>query len=339
MHHFSSGGEVRAGVTLWHGDCLALMRNIPDGSVDLVLTDPPYGILGGYGDRPTPNRMRNGDKLGIKETSETGWDVVPDMEAVFKEFLRVLRPMGQVVAFSMEPLTSRLRTMPLSGMTFSRPMYWKKDNFACFQNANRTVLSIVEDLSLFVKNRWFPDSRTPLHEYFLAMFEWMGAPSVAAANKACGFTQDSLSHVFTRGYQFYFPNEAVYHRLIEVYGVDRMPGFTPYRDLRARQRREGFTRTFNLPPGQRSVSNLFAYPMVQKGIHPTQKPVALLEHLLGIFSNAGDLVLDPFAGSGSTGVACAQLGRRFIGIEMHDGYFKGMRRRLAAPLQPAIPLR
>lgn len=334
-----SRGEVREGIALWHGDCLALMQDIPDGCVDLILTDPPYGILNMRGPaqrNAAKRRESKGCLMGAKDGTSVEWDFVPDMGAVFREFARVLRPMGQVVMFTMEPLTSRLRTMPLTDMSFTRPMYWKKDNFASFQNANRTVLSIVEDLSLFVKDRWYPDSRSEVHEYFLAMHEWMGSPSVKSANEACGFTKDCLSHVFTRGYQFTFPRREVYGRLVDVFHVDRMPGFMPYEEIRARRLHLCYTRTFNLPPGARSVSNFFEFPLVQKGIHPTQKPVPLLELLLTIFSNAGDLVLDPFAGSGSTGVACAQLGRRFLGIEKYDEYYEGARKRLAGVLQPCL---
>lgn len=333
-HAGMGGGAVspREGVTLWHGDCLALMAKIPDASVDLVLTDPPYGILKDYGSKASPNAMGNGDKLGISLTSDTQWDVVPDMGAVFSEFNRILRPNGQAVVFSMEPLTSSLRTMPMGELYFARAMYWKKNIAAAFQNAARVPLSIVEDISLFVRDAAYADRFSEAHSYFLRVHEWIGA-SVARINEGCGFKKDVLTHVFTRGFQFVFPTEAVYNRLIAAYRIDTMPGFTPYAALRALRGARGEARTFNLPAGQRSVTNLFEYPTVQGGIHPTQKPVALLADLVGLFSRAGDTVLDPFAGSGSTGEACVSLGRRFIGIERDGTYFRGMQRRLAGPLQ------
>lgn len=331
----NSAVTPREGVTLWHGDCLELMESIPDASVDLVLTDPPYGILKDYGSKATPNAMGNGDRLGIKETADTQWDVVPDMGAVFNEFKRILRPNGQAVVFSMEPLTSTLRTMPMGELRFIRAMYWKKNIAAAFQNAGRTPLSIVEDLSLFVRDASYGDRFSETHSYFLRVHEWIGA-SVARINKGCGFKKNMLSHVFTRGFQFTFPTEAVYDRLIKVYRIDTMPGFIPYAALQSMRVERGEARTFNLPAGQRSVTNFFEYPSVQGGIHPTQKPVELMAALVSLFSRAGDTVLDPFAGSGSTGEACVSLGRRFIGIERDGKYFHGMQRRLAGPLQKRL---
>lgn len=331
----NSAVTPREGVTLWHGDCLELMESIPDASVDLVLTDPPYGILKDYGSKATPNAMGNGDRLGIKETANTQWDVVPDMGEVFKAFGRVLRPNGQAVVFSMEPLTSTLRTMPMGELRFIRAMYWKKNIAAAFQNAGRTPLSIVEDLSLFVRDASYGDRFSETHSYFLRVHEWIGA-SIARINEGCGFKKNVLAHVFTRGFQFLFPSEAVYDRLIKVYRIDTMPGFIPYAALQSMRVERGEARTFNLPAGQRSVTNLFEYPSVQGGIHPTQKPVELMAALVSLFSRAGDTVLDPFAGSGSTGEACVSLGRRFIGIERDGKYFHGMQRRLAGPLQKRL---
>lgn len=71
-------------------------------------------------------------------------------------------------------------------------------------------------------------------------------------------------------------------------------------------------------------------------VHPTQKPVALMEYLIRTYSNEGDTVLDFTMGSGTTGVACANTGRRFIGIELDAGYFEVARRRVdeAYALQP-----
>lgn len=66
-----------------------------------------------------------------------------------------------------------------------------------------------------------------------------------------------------------------------------------------------------------------------KRLHPTQKPLAMLEWLIQSYSNAGDTILDMMMGSGTTGVACARLGRNFIGIEKDAAYFKVASKRIA----------
>ena len=82
-----------------------------------------------------------------------------------------------------------------------------------------------------------------------------------------------------------------------------------------------FSRRFNLPTGEKYKSNVLRYKKDYDGFHPTQKPVALLADLIETYSNKGDMVLDFTMGSGTTGVACVNTGRKFIGIEMDEGYF------------------
>lgn len=74
--------------------------------------------------------------------------------------------------------------------------------------------------------------------------------------------------------------------------------------------------------GKRGVYTHNTNPRDRDGRHPTEKPLRLMAELIADFTNAGDLVVDPFMGSGTTGVACAQAGRRFIGIERDPAYFE-----------------
>src|SRR5690625_3466636 len=99
-----------------------------------------------------------------------------------------------------------------------------------------------------------------------------------------------------------------------------MDGFIPYEELREIDR--SFDAVFNLPPGAKYKSNILKYKKDYDGYHPTQKPVALLEDLIKTFSNEGDTVVDLTMGSGSTGAACKNTGRNFIGIELDEEYFK-----------------
>lgn len=82
--------------------------------------------------------------------------------------------------------------------------------------------------------------------------------------------------------------------------------------------------------GRRFPQDCLTFPPEQRGLHPTQKPVALLQYLIRTYTNPGDIVLDNCMGSGSTGVACVQTGRDFIGIERDAGYFETAKQRIDA---------
>jgi DNA modification methylase len=97
----------------------------------------------------------------------------------------------------------------------------------------------------------------------------------------------------------------------------------PYEELKIEDEafKNKMKSTFNLWEGGKFKSNILKYKKDYNGYHPTQKPVLLLEDLIKTFSNENDLVVDLTMGSGSTGVACKNTNRDFIGIEMSEQYF------------------
>ena len=90
-----------------------------------------------------------------------------------------------------------------------------------------------------------------------------------------------------------------------------------------------FASTFNLWEGNKYKSNILKYKKDYNGYHPTQKPILLLEDLIKTFSNENDLIVDLTMGSGSTGVACVNTNRNFIGIELDENYFKIAEQRIS----------
>ena len=111
-------------------------------------------------------------------------------------------------------------------------------------------------------------------------------------------------------------------------------GFSPDWYLKkAKKYKKKYATTFNLWQGGKSKSNVLEYAKDNDGFHPTQKPVALLEDLVQTYSNEGDTVLDFTMGSGSTGVACVNTNRRFIGIELDDKYFEIAKQRINAAIR------
>ena len=120
--------------------------------------------------------------------------------------------------------------------------------------------------------------------------------------------------------QFWFPNKDIYENVLKPTGF-----FTEKWEVLNEINenfKNKFLSTFNLWEGNKYKSNILKYKKDYDGHHPTQKPVLLLEDLIKTFSNENDLVVDLTMGSGSTGVACVNTNRNFIGIEMDDNYFQ-----------------
>jgi site-specific DNA-methyltransferase (adenine-specific) len=142
--------------------------------------------------------------------------------------------------------------------------------------------------------------------------------------KTCGTCVDHVLR--TKLTQFALCSKQAYDELINKYGINDMKGFTLFDELV--EINSALNRVFNLWEGNKFKSNILKYKKDYQGLHPTQKPVLLLEDLIKTYSNKGDTVLDFAMGSGSTGVACLNTGRNLIGIEMDENYFNIAKARL-----------
>jgi len=292
---------------LMQGDCLELMQSIPDGSVDMVLTDPPYGTVKGLG---------NGSTHGM--SGKTEWDDTLDNENMWKECNRIVRPNGSVALFSQEPYTSFLITNAHGSIPFSYRITWLKDHFANSFIAKKAPLIYTEDIVMFFK-AFDSFKGHPLKPWFDQQLRLSGLSKKEAVSK----WGSSASHYFTNGRQFGIPSREKLQMMQEDTGLFDMSyeEMKEVTDAFRIETRNKFPKVFNLPEGQKYKSNVFEYRKDYGGHHPTQKPVALLEDLIRTYTNEGDTVLDFTMGSGSTGVACANLGRSFIGIELDADYF------------------
>ena len=301
---------------LWHGDCLELMKNIPDGSVDLVLTDPPYGT------------MKCAALDGWKNQT-TEWDTAIDPLKIFEQISRVLRPNGKAVLFSQEPYTSRLITSAIPSLPFAYRAIWYKNVHANALIAKTAMVNRFEDICIFTKPH-DAECTNELRDYFKKVLDFIGAKSCKEINARLGHRKaEHCFYVTGKGKgstQFSLCTEQTYNEIASVFGIDKMDGFLPYSELEMLN--EKYTATFNLWQGGKSKSNVLEYKKDNDGYHPTQKPVALLEDLIQTYSNDGNTVLDFTMGSGSTGVACVNTNRRFIGIELDEGYFNIAKKRI-----------
>src|SRR5690625_4187387 len=292
-------------INLIKGDCLAESSRIESGSVDLILSDPPYGTVEGLGDGVSNHGMKG----------KTAWDTAINPADLFNVANRILRRNGKFVLFSQEPYTSRLINEAIPNLPFNYRMIWEKDHFANSLIAKKAPVSYYEDILVFSKTHDM-EGLHPLREYFAKVLEYIGE----TRSKIIETIGQRADHTFrTNSTQYALCTEATYDAMISEYGINSMVGFIPYEELREIDR--SFDAVFNLPPGAKYKSNILRYKKDYDGYHPTQKPVALLDDLIRTYSNDGDHVVDLTMGSGSTGVAAVKAGRRFTGIEMDDDYF------------------
>jgi site-specific DNA-methyltransferase (adenine-specific) len=239
-------------INLMQGDCLEIMKEIPSGSVDMILTDPPYG------------------------NTACKWDSIIPLEPMWEQLKRIIKPNGAIVMTASQPFTSILVCSNLK--MFRYDLVYEKSHSSGHLNANRMPMRKHESILIF---------------------------------------------------------------------YDKQPTYNPQKEKKdksnIRPEKRVATNTdcygnFN-PNSKRTDKKDVAFPVSVKlfnnsttggdrGLHPTQKPVALMEYLIKTYTNENETVLDFTMGSGSTGVAAKNLNRNFIGIELDEGYFNIAKERI-----------
>ena len=298
---------------IYNCDCLEGMKHIPNASIDAIICDLPYGTMKGIVNAP-----------GWGNCS-CEWDEIIPTDKLFEQYERVLRMNGVAVLFSQEPYTSHLRTFNAPNMEFLYPMIWKKNSAGNALMSKVAPASVFEDINVFAK-KYDTNGIHPLREYFAKVMEYIGKTKRDIINEI----GQRADHVF-RGdsTQFTLCTEETYNALIERYHIDQMQGFERYRSLTDCDIK--FRRTFNLPKGKAQLQNVLEFDKdPREAMHPTQKPLALIQRLVLTYSNEGDTILDNCMGSGTTAVACIKEKRNYIGFELNKDYFDKACRRIDA---------
>ena len=283
---------------IYNMDCLEGMKQIPDGTIDAVICDLPYGTMKGIDDRHD-------------------WDTIIPTDKLFEQYERVLRRGGVAVLFSQEPYTSHLRTFRGKNMDFLYPMMWKKDTAGNSLMAANAPVSYFKDINVFAKSNPLHDYDLahPLRPYFAKVMEYIGKPKKQIMDEI----GQNADHTFRcNSSQFQLCTAGTYESLISRYHIDKMDGYRTYEDLKAEDSTyiivKEHEKTFNLPEGQKSLSNVLEFSKDTDGFHPTQKPVALIRRLVLTYTNEGDTVLDNCMGSGTTAIACIKERRHFKAV-------------------------
>ena len=253
------------GIELWHGDCLELMKNIEDNSVDMILTDPPYG------------------------TTACKWDSVIPFEPMWKQLNRIIKPNGAICLFGIEPFSSALRMSNINN--YRHDWYWNKINAGNFVQAKNHPLKVVENVIVFskLKVNYFPQMEKNSEE-------WTYVLKQKHKNKKPSSITQTV--------------EDKYFKMASGKFLSKTDEGVAY------------------PKNLITISKFANECNSKHRFHPTQKPVALLEYLIRTYTSEGETVLDFTMGSGSTGVACVNTGRKFIGIELDKGYFEIAKERI-----------
>jgi site-specific DNA-methyltransferase (adenine-specific) len=229
-------------IKLLKGDCLELMKDIPDKSIDAIIADLPYG------------------------TTACKWDTIIPFEPLWAQYKRIIKDNGAIVLFGSQPFTSAL-VMSNTKM-FRYEWIWIKNRGSNFALANKMPIKEHESVLVFYK-------KLPTYNPIKQQRAESGKERVKTIINPSTVSENYGGIVLQKG---------------KIYDELRFPS------------------------SWQKVN-------CEVGLHPTQKPVALLEYLIKTYTNEGELVLDNAMGSGTTGIACINTNRRFIGIEKDDKYF------------------
>ena len=235
-------------IKLINDDCLEAMKDIKDGSVDMILCDLPYG------------------------TTDCKWDTIIPFDKLWKQYNRIIKPNGAIVLFGTEPFSSLLRCSNLKHFRYD--IIWQKQNLTNFMQVKKQIGKVHEVISVFYKKQC---------TYNPQMEE--GKPY----ERVTGLERKTWEGV-----------------------ASNQTKKTPIKNTGTRY-----------PISVQKFNNTNG-----KALHPTQKPVKLLEYLIKTYTAEGETVLDNCMGSGSTGVACKNTNRNFIGIELDQNYFEIAKKRI-----------
>jgi len=231
-------------VSLFNEDCLETMKRIPDGSVDLMLTDPPYG------------------------TTQCEWDNAPNFAKMWPEWERIIKPNGAFIFFGSQPFTTHL-IMSRIGF-FKYELIWEKTMPNGFLDAAKKPLKSHENILVFYRQQ-------PTYN---------PQKTIGKAYKKIRKASEKYE-----GYNDYIPSDS-------------------------------FNDGDRYPTSVITYSNGNNRHDTGHSIHPTQKPLELIRWLLLTYSNKGETIFDGYSGSGTTAAACLIEGRKFIGSELNEEYFK-----------------
>jgi site-specific DNA-methyltransferase (adenine-specific) len=244
-------------IQLYQGNCLEVMQDIPDNSIDFILTDLPYG------------------------TTACSWDNIIPYKPMWNQIKRIRKDNSAVALFGNEPFSSHLRLSNLNEYKYD--WKYKKLIASNFASAKYKPMKHIEDIMIFGKGRinYYPIKQP---------------------------RSESGKNRIEAGYKYNSKKGGDFIGNIERTVTD-----------------QEYDKELKFPEDIQTFNNR---AKGDRGLHPTQKPVALLEYLIKTYTLENETVLDFTMGSGSTGVACVNKNRNFIGIELDKEYYNIAKERI-----------
>lgn len=251
-----------ADITLWHGDCLELMKNIPDKSVDMIFTDPPYS------------------------TTQNSWDCMIDLEILWGQYKRIIKKNGCIAIWAQAPFSHVLAASNLAWYRYEWVI--EKTRATGHLNANKMPMKAHENVMIFSEPEEAPET----------------------------------VQIFYDKLPVYNPQMTEGHAPVHSFTCHTDDG-SCYGKTKAGRSGGGSTKRY-----PRDVLK-FKWDKQKLNLHQTQKPLEACEYLIKTYTNPGDIVVDTFMGSNTTGLACKNLNRNYIGIEKELYYFEISKQRIS----------
>ena len=329
-------------VKLYNDNCFNVFSKIKDKSINLFLLDLPYG------------------------QTACEWDIIIDLNQMWKEIKRTIKNKGQIIFFCTTKFGYKLINSNPSWFRYD--LIWEKSKNAGHLSANKTPLRKHEMIYIFSRSNFNNNDdlkierNLELRSYAQKVKDYINKPQKEINSK---IGNQSIDHFFRfKSSQFGIPIKTNYDKLTKIYNLDKMENYINYEDLKSKFEKKKplenpDKKTYNpqktkgkpykskacklknpdiygqleIPThenktGDRHPTSIIKFNNPQKSNHPTEKPVDLLEWLIKTYSNENDLVCDFTMGSGSTGVACINTKRDFIGIELNKEYFDIAKKRI-----------
>ena len=231
---------------LWLGDCLELMKNIPDKSIDMILCDLPYNV------------------------TACSWDIIIPFDKLWEQYNRITKNNSPILFTATQPFSSMVVMSNIK--KFKYEWIWRKNQGTNPMLAKKQPLRNHESILVFY-------DKSPVYNPQM----WQSTPYKGFKTK----NDKTIGEVYSKAKSEHRDN----------------------------------------PDGTRYPLTVQEFKM-DKGLHPTQKPITLCEYLIKTYTNYGGIVLDPTMGSGTTCLAAKNLNRQFIGIEKEEKYYNIAKERL-----------